>query len=96
MPKYLYDTRSDAAALRSRPWGVSLRGVVDLQLADAAVRQAGGEGGQWVSGLPVALKRWLTVEPARTGGWVGAGPPCPPCPPWRPPPFSPHLASLPS
>lgn len=55
--------RSDAAALVSQ-FRVRLRGVVDLQLADVAVRQAEGGrwAGAWVQGLVAALSRALAPE----------------------------------
>ncbi len=44
LPKLLFDGRMDAAAL-DRSGRVALRGLVDLQLADVAARQArGGRG----------------------------------------------------
>ncbi|GIL56471.1 hypothetical protein Vafri_11828 [Volvox africanus] len=60
--KYLYDVRRDAVALRSE-YGVRMRGVVDLQLADVAVRQAEGglRAGSWVEGLVSALSRGLAA-----------------------------------
>ncbi|EFJ47826.1 hypothetical protein VOLCADRAFT_91413 [Volvox carteri f. nagariensis] len=61
--KYLYDVRRDAEALSSE-YGVRLRGVVDLQLADVAVRQAEGglRAGGWVEGLVSALSRGLAAR----------------------------------
>ncbi|GLC59037.1 hypothetical protein PLESTB_001435400 [Pleodorina starrii] len=60
--KYLYDVRRDAVALSSE-YGVRLRGVVDLQLVDVAVRQAEGglRAGGWVEGLVSALSRGLAA-----------------------------------
>ncbi|KAG2497669.1 hypothetical protein HYH03_004408 [Edaphochlamys debaryana] len=68
VPKYLYDVRSDAAAM-AREYGVRLRGVVDLQLADVAIRQAEGEAGSWVEGLLRCLSRRLAA-----GGRASAPP----------------------
>ncbi len=67
VPKYLYDVRSDSEALQQE-YGVRMRGVVDLQLADVAVRQAGGEAGQWVEGLVKALFRALGKGAREAGG----------------------------
>ena len=71
MPKLLYDVRSDAAALWSE-YGVRLRGVTDLQLADVAARQAeeGARRAAWVEGLVRCLSRRLAAD-----GRGGAGVP---------------------
>lgn len=61
--KYLYDVRRDAEALSSE-YGVRLRGVIDLQLADVAMRQAEGglRSGGWVEGLVSTLSRTLAAD----------------------------------
>ncbi|KXZ44672.1 hypothetical protein GPECTOR_64g92 [Gonium pectorale] len=73
--KYLYDARSDAAALVSQ-FGLRLRGVWDLQLADVAARQAeeGRRAGSWVQGLVAALSRALAAD-AWGGAAAGSAPP---------------------